>query len=115
MNDLLYLVIFMIGSIIVGIIFYKCLVNSTDEKKPLKFKLYQTWNHTICFFVGVGVILYYFIKVRWVQISNGAPISLTDIILALFLLMSAMGLLPYFLTNITKGIASILNKVLKSN
>lgn len=113
MNDLLYWIFAGIVSLFVGFAFYKILVNPQGEEKSLGFIIYQGWNHTICFFVGVGGILYYFLKVRGEQIKGGSTLSLIDIFLVVLLLMSCMGLMPYFLTNITKGIEAILRKILE--
>lgn len=105
-------------SIFVGIVFYRVLViyspvTGIDEKlrkAALGWRIYQVWNHTICFFVGgVGVFLY-FIKVRSKQISMNGNLSLSDFVLVLMFLVSVMGLLPYLLTNLTKGIAELLKK-----
>lgn len=113
MLSLIYLIIAVTSSLFMGYSFYKCLVNPNGDAVLLRTKLYQSWNHAICFFVGVCAIFYYFIKVRWYQINNGATLSLSDIVLSLFFLMSCMGLMPYFLTNITKGIEAILRKILE--
>ena len=50
------------------------------------------------------------LEFRWKQISSGRKISLIDLVLVLFFLTSVMGLLPYMLTNLTKGIADLLKK-----
>ena len=61
-----------------------------------------------------GIILYYFINVRWGKILLESSASFNDFLLLLFLLISLTGLMPYLLTNITEGINAILKKVLKS-
>lgn len=114
MNDSIYWISAGIVSLFIGFSFYKCLVNPTDEKKPFRFKVYQGWNQAICFFIGVGGVLYYFIKVRFQQLlKNGATLSLSDIVLILFFLSSGMELTPYLLTYITKVIPEVLKKRLE--
>jgi uncharacterized membrane protein (GlpM family) len=113
MSDLIYWLIFGIVSFFLGFsIFCSYFVKSGDRQYRFRDKVSQGWSHAICFFVGAGGILYYFIRVRWGQIHNGAAVSFIDIILILFLLMSGMGLMPYFLINITKGIEAILSKII---
>jgi len=81
------------------------------KKRPISYKIYQMWNQGVSFFVGCAIV-FYFLKVRWPQIEQGSDVGLSDFGLIIFLLMSVTGLMPYFLTNITKGVEAILNKVL---
>ena len=85
-------------------------LGKSKEYPSFCWRLYQKWNHFICFFIGGGGIGFYFWKIRWPQISKDGNISVADFVLLLFFLMSLMGLTPYALTNLTKSIVEIIQK-----
>ena len=106
MRDLSYWVIAAGVSIIAGVFFYRSAVKV--EEKFIMCR--QFWNHLICFFIGVFGILYYFIFIRLPQIKNGTPLSLSDVILFLLLLVSSIGNMPYLVDYITKETSEIIKK-----
>lgn len=95
-----------------GTIIYKADKDINHEKAPFSWKFFQIWNFFICFFIG-GLIGYYFVAIRWRQLSQGDNLVSSDFILGLIFLMSFIGYLPHFLKNITEGIQAILKRVLE--
>jgi len=118
MNNLIVWLVIIIISFIVslmnyrGTIIYKADKDINHKEAPFSWKFFQIWNFFICFFLG-GLIGYYFIAIRFKQLSHGDNLASIDIILVLIFIMSLIGYLPHFLKNITEGIQVILKRVLE--
>ncbi len=121
MDNIIIWVIIILGSFIMGFlqhkghVLYDVEVNQYKDKYKkaiFAWKFIELWNSCISYFIG-GVIIYYFVAVRWQVLSSGASMNIVDFILWLSVIMSFLGYLPYFLKNITEGINNILTKALK--
>lgn len=97
-----------------GHLFYKPEEDKKVERKdaPWSWKFFEGWRFFVSFFLG-GLIIYYFISVRWDLIFIGGTLYVSDFVLLFILVLCATGLFPYALKNITDAMNLIISKILK--
>ncbi|MDH4330836.1 MAG: hypothetical protein OEV93_04760 [Candidatus Moranbacteria bacterium] len=114
------IIYWVIISIVLGFIRYKVVFSRYNfekdllqsiENAPWQLKFEEVWNSSISFFIG-GFIFYYFIEFRWIFLVKGGALELRDLFLFIVFIMAIFGHLPVLSANITKGVESILNRVL---
>lgn len=111
MNDLIAIVIISFVSLILGIIKFQSLAKSyIGSSWQLKF--IEAWNDFMNFFIS-GLIAYYFILVRWPLLLQGDVLNISDFILFLIFMLGIFGHLCVMSLNITKGVETILKRVLE--
>ncbi len=110
-NTIISLGVITIVSLILGYIKFGSVAASRKEWS-WQLNFVEFWNDTINFFLS-GLIAYYFIFIRWQQLSTGSSINAADIILFLIFAMGLFGHLCVLSNNITKGVEAILDRILK--
>lgn len=82
-----------------------------QEGVSWKMNFLEVWGRFISYSLG-GLIGYYFVSLRWNQLSKGDKANSIDVILILVFAMCITGILPHFLKNLTQGINAILKGIL---
>ena len=109
MNTLLILGAISLISFILGLIKF----GSLDTKEwSWQRKFAETWNDFINFLIA-GLIGYYFILIRWPLISSGEILNISDFVLFTIFMLGIFGHLCILSLNITKGVESILKRILE--
>jgi len=114
MNSQTIWIIITVLSLILGVFRYFYSSRKVDKNERNKFIFWsnELLNHSISVFIG-GVIVYYFISIRYPLIVDDGAISTMDLILLLIFLTSFIGWLPYTIGNITKSVEKIVSKVIE--
>lgn len=110
MENIYIWLIIILTSIFFGIVSYTAGNYNSTNQKNLCFKFLEVWRHCVNYLI-TGIIVYYFVSVRWSSVSGGANLLISDFILVFIFFIGIFGWLPYFIKYITEGIAIIFQKI----
>lgn len=98
-------------SLFFGVLDHIKIENDKKSKKGKSFTFLEVWRHSVNYFITATVV-YYFVEMRWPDISQGVVWSISDFVLGIVFLIGVFGWLPYFVKNITEGINAIIARIL---
>lgn len=85
--------------------------NINFKSQALIYNINEFFNHLISIFLS-GVLIYYLIDIRYIQILLLSKIEIIDIVTIILIWMCLLGWFPYFIKNITEGISVVFKKFL---
>lgn len=109
--NVILLVLIVLFSIFLGWTKYKSLENQY-EGSTWHIKFIEFWNDTLNFLIA-GFVLFYFLSLRLPSLQHGDQLTLGDFVLFLIFILGIFGHLCVMSFNLTKGVESILNRLLE--
>lgn len=110
MNNPLVFIVVTLVSLALGLIKYGSLADQYKDKS-WQSKFNEGWNDFINYFIA-GLIVYYFIVIKWPLLQKGEALYVGDLILFIIFALGSFGHLCIISKNITDGVEAILKKVL---
>lgn len=99
-----------LASLILGTLTY--IEAHLTDKRGWVYGFMNIFRHTVGYFIAL-VIVYYFIQIRWNEVTHGGTPTVSDLMLLLIFIVSVMGWLPFYVKSTHDKMNSLAGRIFK--